>query len=528
MGIFSRLFKGGQDGNPPDDGSEDGSNGEATDTEPVAKADDLPDPSTNPAIVEPIREPMPPAPLPPKFAAAGSAPTASATLESNSMWAWPGPTVRRDGPAGAAPPSEPAPPPAPPQPPAKAPLPRPRTARTAAVEPPPQAETAKPEPPRAPEPPKPEPKPEPPPRAPDPPKVAAKPLVVESKSKKAEKRDPTMVMSPPPAPAPTPAPPVVANPVPAAPAPVRPKSDSVNSAFDEMLMQGESAKAGVSTAADLAEVRRVFEDVAAVHVGQVRDVMLELRYGSASPAWMDATRPALRSLRAMASQMELVDLCQALDDFCSTVETAVAGGTGIAEDKKTELLRRYQRLIELIPRAFELDAERDRREPIIVEALLYQVEGVEKPTIDKLFAVGLGKLDALLAANATDLAAVSGIRPALAGAIVGQFRAYRASANATLAAPDAMAERKQLGDLLITLSIQNDDYNRAAGGWTESDKAKKRDARKQREQTFQRIKVALARLGERDQLSRLEKMPFDQRITTLDKFLSVPPQAART
>ena len=517
MGIFSRLFKGGQDGNPPDDSPDDpGAGGDVTDTEPVAK-DDLPDAANNPAIVEPIREPMPPAPLPPKFAAVGSAPTASATIEPGSMWAWPGSTVRRDAP-GPQPPPEPAPAPTPPAP-TKAQLPPPRTARTAAE---------KPEPPRS-EPPRPEPpKPEPP-RAPDPPKVAAKPLVVESKKKKAEMRDPTMVMSPPPAPAQTPAPPVVAKPVAPAPAPApapRAKNDSVNSAFDDMLIQGD-AKAGVSTATDLAEVRRVFEDVAAVHVGQVRDVMLELRYGSADPAWMDATRPALKSLRAMASQMDLTDLCQALDDFCATVETAVASGGGIAEDRKSELLRRYQRLIELIPRAFELDAERDRREPIIVEALLYQVEGVEKPTIDKLFAVGLGKLDALLAANATDLAAVSGLRPELAARIVAQFRTYRATANATLAAPDAMAERKTLGDLLITLSIQNDDFQRASGGWTEEDKAKKREARKQREQTFQRIKVALARLGERDQLAKLEKMPFDQRIATLDRFLSAPPQAAR-
>jgi hypothetical protein len=272
----------------------------------------------------------------------------------------------------------------------------------------------------------------------------------------------------------------------------------------------------------------VFEDVAAVHVGQVRDVMLELRYGNADPAWMEAARPALKSLRAMAQQMDLDELCQALDEFCTAVEAAVADRGSIADEGKTELLRRYQRLIELIPQAFELDAERDRREPIIVESLLFQVEGVERPTIDKLFAVGLGRLDALLAANAADLAAVSGIRAELASAIVAQFHSYRATANATLAAPDASAERKKLGDLLITLSLQNDDYNRASNGWTEDDKAKKREARKVREQTFQRIKVALARLGERDQLVRLEKLPFDQRIATLDKFLSAPPAAART
>jgi hypothetical protein len=296
-----------------------------------------------------------------------------------------------------------------------------------------------------------------------------------------------------------------------------------------LAAEGKNGKShGVSTAADLAEVRRVFEDVAAVHVGQVRDVMLELSYGEADPAWMEATRPALKSLRAMAQQMELAELCGALDDFCTTVESIVANRSRIGDDGKTELLRRYQRLIELIPQAFELDAERDRREPIIVEALLYQVEGVEKPTIEKLFSVGLGKLDALLAANADDVAAVSGIRRELATAIVAQFKTYRATANAAVSAPDAVAERRQLGDLLIVLSLQNDDFHRAADGWTHDDKAKKRELRKAREQTFQRIKVTLARLGEREQLTRLEKLPFDERIAQLDKFLSTPPAGART
>lgn len=277
---------------------------------------------------------------------------------------------------------------------------------------------------------------------------------------------------------------------------------------------------GVSTAADLAEVRRVFNDVAAIHVAQVRDVMLELSYGDAQASWIESTQPALRSLRAMAAQMELTDLCGALDDFCVAVDAAVGGRAQVTDDTKAELLRRYQRLIELIPQAFELDAERDRREPIIVEALLYQIQGVEKRTIEKLFAVGLHRLDALMRATADEVAVVAGLRDELATAIVEQFRTYRTGASSALAAPDPIAERRQLGDLLIMLSVQNDDYTHASTGWTDDARARKHEARKQREQTFQRIKVALARLGERDQLARLEKLPFDERIVLLDRYLS--------
>ncbi len=277
---------------------------------------------------------------------------------------------------------------------------------------------------------------------------------------------------------------------------------------------------GVSTAEDLAAVRSLFNDVAVAHVAQVRDVMLELRYGEADPRWIEMTKPALRSLRAMAAQMELVDLCGALDAFCAAVDASVEGRARVTDEDKAELLRRYGRLIELIPQAFELDAERDRREPIIVQALLSQVPGVEQPTIEKLFAVGLGRLDALMHASAPEIAAVTGLRPELATAIVEQFRSYRATAGAAVSAPDPAAEHRRLGELLITLSLQNDDFARASSEWSDEAQQRKRQLRKQREQTFQQIKVTLARLGAREQLQRLEKLPFQERIATIDQFLS--------
>jgi chemotaxis protein histidine kinase CheA len=308
----------------------------------------------------------------------------------------------------------------------------------------------------------------------------------------------------------------------------RAHSDSVSAAFDQAFETGMSQTGdGVSTVEDMAEVRSVFNDVAAVHVAQVRDVMLELRYGDAQPSWIESTQPALRSLRAMAGAMELTDLVSALDEFCVAVDAAVSGRARIDDRGKAELLRRYQQLIELIPQAFELDAERDRREPIIVEALLYQIVGVEKRTVEKLFAVGLHRLDALMRATADEIEVVAGVRVELAEAIVEQFRIYKTGASSALSAPDPLAERRQLGDLLIMLSVANDEYCHAATRWTDDARNRKQEARKQREQIFQKIKVALARLGERDQLARLEKLPFEDRIAALDRYLSaaVPPRS---
>jgi hypothetical protein len=377
-----------------------------------------------------------------------------------------------------------------------------------------------------------------------------------------DKHDATAVMSPPPAPAAqraatlpttratpaprapatTPPPSSVAAMVAAAPAaapvpapPIVPPSPPASSAaptaeIDDVMVEIQIEPTGAvvrppanTTADDLAAVRSVFNDVAVGHVSQVRDVMLELRYGEADPKWIELTKPALRSLRAMAAQMEIQELVDALDAFCAAVDAAVAQTARVTDENKAELQQRYARLIELIPQAFELDAERDRREPIIIEALLYQVPGVEQPTIAKLFAVGLGRLDALMNAAAEEVAVVTGLRSELASAIVEKFRSYRASASTAVSAPDPAVELRQLGELLLTLSVQNDDFTRASSEWSDDAPQRRRQLRKEREQTFQQIKVALARLGEREQLQRLEKLSFQDRIATLDRYLSSQP-----
>lgn len=309
-----------------------------------------------------------------------------------------------------------------------------------------------------------------------------------------------------------------------------PVASDISESFNLLFLEnGESdpqlqgGAAGVSTEQDLAAVRDVFNEIAVVHVAQVRDVMLELRYGDADPAWLESTKPALRSLRAMAEQMELGDLCGALDAFCVTVDAAVANRARISEDDKVELLSRYQRLTELIPQAFELDAERDRREPIIVEALLYQIDGVEKPVIDRLFEIGLNRLDALMQVNLEDLVAVSGVRREVGIAIVEQFRTYRATADAAVSTRDPAAERRSLGDLVIMLSILQDDFLRASDDWSEDARLRKRSLRKEREQTFQRVRVSLVRLGDRDQLSKLERLPFHERIVALERYVANQP-----
>jgi len=586
MGIFSRIFQRGQDGDPIDgsQGEQDSEGGDSEGGRSEARAPErgeaLADGTPEPAeMEEELTRPVSAAT--PALAAAAAGPAPASSPFQTPLWSWPqrssdtNPTAPTPSAARQESPMAKPDDPASPAPRQRSPLPGlPKRTPTAqpAVAPPAPASTAPPAP-----------APAPAPAAP-----AGAP-------KDKDRNDATVVMSPPPAPAgqrtmPTPrsspvqrgaatspqAPAAAPAPAPAkapAPTPVstsastpetprRKHPDTETRVLDEVVMeiQSESVTGAIAalmsevtampapepaaaatpepepakapgsakrqsenagfTPEDLASVRSVFNDVAVGHVAQVRDVMLELRYGDTNPKWIEMTKPALRSLRQMAAQMELADLCDALDAFCAAADAVVQSHARLTDEDNTELQRRYARLIELIPQAFELDAERDRREPIIVEALLSQVPGVEQPTIQKLLAVGLGRLDALMNAKADEVAVVTGLRPELAQAIVEQFRSYRANASAAVSAPDPAAELRQLHDLLIMLSLQNDDYTRASGEWSDEAQQRKRTLRKQREQTFQQIKVALARLGERDQLQRLEKLSFQDRIATIDRYLS--------
>ncbi len=298
---------------------------------------------------------------------------------------------------------------------------------------------------------------------------------------------------------------------------------SVSDAFAAIIddgSNGTAVAAGTSSESDRAAVQQVFDELAANHVNQVRNVMLELQVGDVACSWMETAKATLASLRAMASEMDNGDLVAALDGFVTAIDAAVASGQAtVAGPRKDELMKRYERLVELIPRAFALDGERDRREPIIVESLLRQVPGVEKITIDRLFAAGLSRLNVLMKANAGDMAAAAGIAAETAARIVNRMQSYRTSLPSTVAAQDAAAEQSQLRALVDELARQHEEYESAAAGWSDDHRARKRVARRERERIFLEVRVVLARLGQVERLAELEKQPFKDRIRALSAYL---------
>lgn len=225
----------------------------------------------------------------------------------------------------------------------------------------------------------------------------------------------------------------------------------------------------------------------------------------------------------MAEQLELADMCVALDRLLAVLREARDGGGALSPQHREALLEAYAPLCDLVPGVFELDAERNRREPIIVHSLLRQVAGIEKVAIDKLGAANLLSVSALADASVDEVVAVTGLSTDLAGRVVARFCAYRSQAGA-VAAPDPAAELRALGELALHLREQNRAYDAVASGWSAEQKERKRELRRERAETLLRVHVSLARLGQVDRLVELDRLSFRRKV----EYIEATVRAART
>jgi len=286
---------------------------------------------------------------------------------------------------------------------------------------------------------------------------------------------------------------------------------------------GSRATAGEGglAASDRRAVMATFEELAVGHTAQVRSFMLEVRWGEAQTSWIELARPALKSLRAMAGQMEHATLISALDGFDAALDEMLRPGSPpvVGPAARDRLLDAYGPLVAVMPRAFELDGERDRREPLVVRALLQQVAGLDPLMIDKMMAAGLGRLDALFRAKADEIAAVAGLAADVAAATAARVQAFRRATPAPLATPDMGASARELGVLYQTLESDHRAFEDASRGWSEGDRDAKKRLRRQRELGFLQVTIALARLGEVDLALRLEKVPFARRLEELERLV---------
>lgn len=302
--------------------------------------------------------------------------------------------------------------------------------------------------------------------------------------------------------------------------------NDVDASFGSLQMRkGDSQRPGLKgpgqiSSAGLSDVRELFEQLAANHMRQVRDFMIDVKVGEAKRDWVGICEPALRSLTRAAEKLELKELCQSLDDYHSVLELVGARQEPmIAADARDLLIAKYDRLLEIMPHAFALETDRTQREAIIVESLLLQVPGVRKVTIDKLYAAGLTSLEVMFAAKAEDVAATTGISAVLAERIVERIQAYRKELKNVVPDASRSGEREKLTSLAHELRRQHDEYEQAAASWSEEAASKKKYLRQARDETLLQVKVLLARLGEVDRLAAIERLPFQKKIEKLEAFL---------
>jgi hypothetical protein len=279
---------------------------------------------------------------------------------------------------------------------------------------------------------------------------------------------------------------------------------------------------GALAASDRKAVMATFEELAVGHTAQVRSFMLEVRYGEAQTAWIEHSRPALKSLRSMSVQMEHAALTSALDGFDAALAEMLRPGAPpvIGPPARDKLIAAYTPLIAVLPRAFELDGERDRREPMVVRALLQQVAGLDPLMVDKMMAAGLGRLETLFRAKADEIAAVAGISMEVATLTTACVQAFKRSTPAALATPDMASTARELGALFKAFEADHRAFEDASRGWTEVDRDAKKRLRRQRELGFLQITIALVRLGEVDLALRLEKYPYARRLEELERLVA--------
>lgn len=263
------------------------------------------------------------------------------------------------------------------------------------------------------------------------------------------------------------------------------------------------------------EVGETFKQLAVLHMSQVRDLMMELHERDAPKSWIALCEPAVDSLQQMSDQMALPELKEALGEFSEALSGAqLARSETLGDDSKQQLLTVYEKLVRVLPDAFEADSERDRREPIIVDSLLRQVPEVHRVTIDRLYAAGLTTFESFLRAEPSEIVALTGISKDVAERIVERFQDDHSVRSARLSAPAPAQEYGRLASLITELRGHHTALQNARS------LAEKKGLRRARENAFLEVTVGLARLGEIELLAWLERLPFAAKIDDLERYLA--------
>jgi hypothetical protein len=265
------------------------------------------------------------------------------------------------------------------------------------------------------------------------------------------------------------------------------------------------------------DVENLFAEIAAQYARPLKEFVVELRRGTATREWIDLCRPALTSISKAARSMNLPKAAERMEDFdVALAHAAQSRERNLTAQEQARLLERYDRMVEIMPKAFSINEQMKHRDTIIIMSLLKQIPEVGRVTIDKLYAAGLTSVDVLLLAKKDELAVATGISIKLAEQICDKLAKYREESSGTKRV-DMKGYRQRLGELVVSLKKANDAYNKASDA---DDAAGKRTHRGSRQNLVFQISILLAELGEAEFVKELDKLTFERRIQALEEFLA--------
>jgi hypothetical protein len=298
-------------------------------------------------------------------------------------------------------------------------------------------------------------------------------------------------------------------------------TDDVDNAFDRIAPTASVSPGLPGSLADdmvtKAENAKLFSQMVVGHAKPLREFMLDLTIGSTTKQWLDVARPAAEAILKGALALEQKELASALAELASAFEHAArAAGAKIGKTDRSAIMTAYGRLVSLLPSAFEVKGDRDRREPLVVHHLLLQIPGVQKVTLDKLYAAGLASLESLCKASVEDLVAIGRVEVESAHAIVRRFQAYwRERAEEPFVKAEDRVKHK-LRELVTGLAKAHTEFQQAEAA---EDRERKRRARSERRERALAMNVLLAQLGEVDLVEELERSPTERRIERVRSYI---------
>lgn len=299
-----------------------------------------------------------------------------------------------------------------------------------------------------------------------------------------------------------------------------PSIDEVDRSF-ETILSSPPPQDPTLTVKELQEAQQLFREIAASYLGPVRALMLELSLAEPGREWLAVCRPPLASMKRAASDMLLTELAAALDVLSNVMERVEQSSPAVLDGAAREALRvAYRPLIALLPEAFSVEDERDRREPIIVQSLLRQVSELRTVALDRIFAAGLVSLEMFYQAKPSDISEAAGISRDLAERVVARFQRYRRELGSLPPAEKDVREYGALEGLTQRLENQNASFEATQKAFSQSEEGRK--VRQERNSTLLEINLFLARLGQIPLLERLERLPFRSKAEELRRFLSAP------